>query len=183
MKKFLVAICAVGVLFSGCGSNKPAEKPAPVQQAAPAKVLNLGMRVDQFKAKFEVEAKKSDLHDDFNLSDMKMEDENFAWVISDKMVIGGKIDKANGLIEWIIILSEFKTPDDFLKASLCYAIVMEVLNPELEVKDRGELMRELKLVDEIEITGEAVRGNVRYKSILDPNKDLKFIAAAKDVKL
>lgn len=64
MKKFLAVICAVVVLISGCGGNNTAEKPAsaPVQQAepappvAPAKVLNLGMTLEQFKQAYKKNA-------------------------------------------------------------------------------------------------------------------------------
>ena len=138
MKRFLIAICAAGLLFSGCGSNKPVEKPAPkvetpapapVQQAAPDKVLNLGMTLEQFKAAYNENIAKfaPETGWNINLGNLKqgIDKSTFEYQITPNVSMFVFIETNTGFINQILILMfRAANEDEITAAMLAYGMIM-----------------------------------------------------------
>lgn len=167
---------------------QPVQQAAPAPPAAPAKVLNLGMTLEQFKLNFASAANQAGLVG-LNIDRLQRETGNvqdiFSGKFSDTMAIQGAIDKSSGLVKEVWLLSQPQISEEMTSTLLTYATICVASNPNLKPSECGALLTELKLNERIgelaQENAEAVRGNVRYTAILMPNGILQLIAAAKDI--
>ena len=179
MKKFLAAICAIILLLTGCGVlSEP--------------VLNLGMTFEQFKAEYNATIAEnfSETGWDISAATLKTgEDKDFfSYRFSDNVSLMGAADKDSGIMKELVVMLIPQAQNETEKALLAYITLMLMLNPELTVEQRGELIKELKLTGE-DVTdllnqndGMAVRGKVKYRTTFVKDMGvLQFIASAKDL--
>ena len=215
MKKFLVAICAATLLFSGCGNDKTAEqsKPTPkVEQTtqtpadeakvketiqattqapppAPAKVLNLGMTFEQFKAAYNAKIREIAQDVDWDISSVDLiygqYDDTFEYEFASEGILIGTVEKDTGFVKEICVMSSPKSQLESAKMFFAYTVTILILSPELNVEQRKALLTNLKLIadkiPELELSkGMAVCGNVRYTTRLIDGVFL-LTATAKDL--
>lgn len=164
---------------------QPVQQAAPAPPAAPAKVLNLGLTLDEFKRNYRNNALILS-GKDFNIDNAQLKigeaQDVFQCNVTANCIVMGAIDKSNGLIKesWVLC-----SPDGILDGLIAYGLIMSVVNPELTTDQRGELMTELKLPDRIKelfnSEGRAIRGNVRYMTGYIPKSGFMFSASAKDI--
>lgn len=194
----MATIYAATFLLIGCGSNKNVEQPTPVQQAeptppaAPAKVTNLGMTFEQFKAAYNAMIAENFPSTGWDISSATLknvEDKDiFIYKFNDNVGLMGEIDKNSGMVKEALVAFIPKTKSETENALVAYVTLMLTLSPELTVEQRGDLIRELKLIGE-DVTdllnqndGVAVRGNIRYRTTFFKERGvLQFIASAKDI--
>ena len=221
MKKFLVAICAATLLFSGCGNDKTAEqsKPTPkVEQTtqtpadeakvketiqattqapppAPAKVLNLGMTFEQFKAAYNAKIAEYAPETGWDVSSMllgykKNHDSLFSYKFNERIAMIGVADENSSMIKKVIIASKPQNQTDYETALVIYLLVISTISPEISYDDRSKLFEELRLWEDFSDTykdlsqqgNETLRGNVKYSTAYDiEKKAFHFWASAKDL--
>lgn len=225
MKKFLATICAATFLLTGCGSNKNAEQPTPVQQTeptppvttnveptnqsptyedkakeiikninqaqpiVPAKVTNLGMTLEQFKAAYNAKIREISQEVDWDISSLDLiygqYDDMFEYDFSSEGILFGTVEKDTGLVKEVCVMSSPKDLVESSKMSFAYGVVILTLSPELSREQRRVLWDNLKLtadkIPELELSrGIVVCGNVRYTTQFSAGIFL-FTATAKDL--
>ena len=194
--KGLVTVFFV-LIFFAAGSNKTSTKTTtqnpPAQQAtqkpadeakiketiqattqapppAPAKVLNLGMTVDQFKVAFASAASSYGVPD-LNINGVRYlqgsVQDSLRYDFSPNVSFVGIVNKSTGMIRSVDVMFTPRTNDDVLNAFLVYGIFMTIFNPELTPDERNALFDELclvedKILDLKDVSPKAIRGNRRY---------------------
>lgn len=153
---------------------------------APTKILNLGMTLDEFK-----QAYKSNsiaiTGKQFSIDNAQVKvgfaQDVFQCNITPNLIVMGAIDKSTGLIKesWVLC-----SPDEILDGLIAYGLIISVVNPELTTEQRGELMLELKIMDErikelSNGTVNTIRGNVKYTTGYIPQRGFMFTASARDL--
>ena len=182
MKRFLVAICAATLLFSGCGSDKPAEKPAPkvetpapapVQQSAPVKFPDLGMTVAQFKNAFATVASSYGIPQ-FNINNAVYQQgsvqDMLEYKFSANVDLFCQVNKSNGLIRTANVTLIPLVDGDATIAFMAYEILVTIFNPELTQDERNALFDELCLTEDKilalqDSSPKAIRGNRKYSVV------------------
>lgn len=174
------------LLLTGCGVS--VEK---VPKQSSEQVLDLGMTFEQFKAAYNATIAENFPSTGWDISSVTLKSAEykdvFFYRFDDNVELMGATNKNSGMVKEALVALIPKTKKEMEEALVAYLTLMLTLNPELTVEQRGELIKELKLVGE-DVTdllnkndGMAVRGNVRYKTTFDAdNGVLYFIASAKD---
>jgi len=79
-------------------------------------------------------------------NNLKIDGNNFSYKITDKIKIAAKVSK-NNFVREVVVTAAPKTTDESFQALNCYGLVIATLNPELNQDKRGEVLRELKLLE------------------------------------
>lgn len=166
-------------------ANKPAPQPTP----APAKVVNLGMTLEQFKQIYRSNSLRI-TGKEFSIDNAQVKiggvQDVFQSKVSDDVIVMGSIDKANGLIKEVWVLCGLSDVEKITDGLIAYGIIMSILNPELTTDQRGDLMIELKLMSERvtdlqDTPSKAMRGNIRYSASIISVGALMMSASPKDL--
>ena len=170
MKKFLAAILATGILFTGCGNENPVPStPKKVEQVEVRDAADLGMTFEQFATSLQVNS--SNFGMPLSIHDTKFtpgsEKNGYTCNILQNLSLMAAVDKNTGMITIVELFATPKTTDDLLNMVFAYGTVMSILNPELSQDQRGEILQQLYLTPEKlpqlkETGGRVVRGNVKY---------------------
>ena len=184
------------------GAIETAEKPTPTPQPAPksapppkpAKVLNLGMTFEQFKAAYDAKIAEYAPETGWDVSASALtigeKQDVFMWQFSERVALMGMVDKTTGLLKNLVVMSSPQNQTDYEAAMLAYGLAITVLNPELNYGQRSELLEELHIFDALYDTFmdlkqrnfSAFRGNVKYETgYLAEKGALHFWASAKDL--
>lgn len=167
--------------------NKPMQTPS--KSVEPEKNLNLGFTAEQFRAKFNDVVVKSDVDKFFLIGNTTLQtgsaQDIFQYNFSENLILQGSIDKSNGLVKEVWFFSSPKTNVESMQLLTAYALLIGTVNPELNLTERGNLLKELKISSsEIESLktskGIAFRGNVKY-TVQFLDGIFQFIASAKDI--
>lgn len=188
MKKLLITFCMAIFLLTGCSLSIGN---TPRQPESSAQVANFGMTFEQFKAAYNAMITENFPSTGWDISSVTLESAKdkdvFIYKFDDNVGLMGATDKNSGMVKEVLVVLVPKTQNEMGKALLAYVTLMLTLSPELTVEQRGELIKELKLVGE-DVTdllnqndGVAVRGNVIYRTkFIKERGVLHFIASAKE---
>lgn len=156
--------------------DPPVTESAPVK-LSPARVLDLGMTLDEFKATYNLNAMSRNVPQ-LMLNNVETEDDAFANKFTAGFWLMGYVDKTTGNVKEIVIMEAL----DFLDskpAALAFLIMVETLSPELTKAERAAILDEFSARPKYSST---IRGNVRYGTLLsDGGKILNLSAEAKDL--
>lgn len=188
MKKILATIFVISLILTGCMSTEKESK----QTESSAQVLNLGMTFEQFKTAYNANIAENFSVTGWDISETKLKSgeytDTFMYKFNENVALLGSAEKNSGTMIEVMVLEISHKQADIEKAMAAFVNLMLTLSPELTVEQRGQLIKELKLVgddiDEVlnQNDGVAVRGNVKYVTTFDKDKGvLYFIATAKDL--
>lgn len=96
---------------------------------------------------------------------LTLDGENFSYAVTNVINFEGKVDAENNFVREVTVTAVPKTTDESFQALNCYGLVIATLNPELDQDKRGEILRELKLLETNvnENTGAStVSGRINY---------------------
>ena len=171
--------------FVGEATSKPI-----VVTPQSAKVTNLGMTFEQFKANYNEKIATMASETNWDVSDLTLtigeQKDVFVWKIGERVAMMGTIEKITGKIVDVVVMSKPKNETDASMALLAYCLVIATFNPELNIEQRSILLDELKLTaDKISTLQQkenvAVRGAVRYSTnYVSAIGAYHFFASAKD---
>ena len=174
--------------------SQPAQVVAPVQKPAPAKVLNLGMTFEQFKAAYNAKIAEYVPETGWDVSATTLisgtGQDVFMWQFMEQVALMGMVDKSTGMVKNLVVMALPQNQTDYEGAMVVYTLVITVLNPELNYGQRSELLGELHIFDTLYDTFtdlqhhnfDALRGNVKYQTDYIAEKGaFNFWASAKDL--
>ena len=78
-------------------------------------------------------------------NNLKVDGDNFSYNITEKIKIAAQVE--NNFVREVTVTAAPKTTDESFQALNCYGLVIATLNPELNQDKRGEVLRELKLLE------------------------------------
>ena len=110
-------------------------------------------------------------------SKLQLDGENFSYDVTDNLKFSAQIE--NNFVREVDITATPKTTDDSFQAINCFGLVIATLNPELNQDKRGDVLRELKMLDNAlsnDLNESAVRGRITYGV---KNSDGKIIFTAR----
>lgn len=202
IKYFLIfcVVCGVVNALAGCGTNNtdapaapkesaPAPKIETVKQPDPPKVTSFGMTLAQFQQAYKSNSVAITGHE-FSIDDAQVKvgaaQDVFQKKFSDNVIVMGNIDKASGLVKEAWVLVSPTSADVMMDALITYGLIISVVSPELTTDQRGNLMLELKIMDErikelANGNAQAIRGNVKYSTGVVKKGVFMFSASAKDL--
>ena len=114
-------------------------------------------------------------------NNLKIDGNNFSYKITDKIKIAAKVSK-NNFVREVIVTAAPKTTDESFQALNCFALVAATLNPELNQDKRGEIFRELQMLDktaDTDLNTSTTKGKITY-SIKNISGKLIFTAQIND---
>lgn len=168
----------------------PAPAPAPAPAPKPAKVADLGLTFDEFKARYNANIAEIAPETGWDISGTQLQVKDgksaFMHTFNQNVVMVGTADNATGKLTSVIVTSTPRSEDDGAAALLAYGLVIMTLSPEIDYLGRGELLSTLKLHNEEQIRsltqsdGLAQRGNVLYRTTYVAGQGMfHFIATVK----
>ncbi|MBQ7197748.1 MAG: hypothetical protein IJS29_00640 [Selenomonadaceae bacterium] len=110
-------------------------------------------------------------------SKLQLDGENFSYDVTDNLKFSAHIE--NNFVREVDITATPKNTDDSFQAINCFGLVIATLNPELNQDKRGDVLRELKMLDNAlsnDLNETAVRGRITYGV---KNSDGKIIFTAR----
>lgn len=121
---------------------------------------------EEFREKFNASAQKLAPNLDLAINaPLTVEDKNFAYEFTSKLKLSGTIDAAGQITE-LKIFTEPKTKDESFQTINVLGLLIATLNPELDVDDRSEVFRDLRMLKEVSTEGSydwtTTRGRVKY---------------------
>ena len=139
------------------------------------------MTPEQFREKFNTSAKRLAPNLGIEIAEpFKVEDKNFSHEFAPKLELVGTVDGEN-IIE-LKIFAEPKTKDESFQTINVLGLLIATLNPELDVDDRSEVFRDLRMLKEVSTEGTydwtTSRGRVKYSVHADKG-DVTFTAELK----
>lgn len=109
--------------------------------------IGQGMSPEIFRNKFNVSAQK--LAPNLNLTiDETFDDKNFSHEFAPKLKIVGSVD-GDGNVSELKIFAEPKNQDESFQTLNVLGLLIATLNPELDAEDRGEVMRDLRMLKNV----------------------------------
>ena len=131
------------------------------------------MTPEQFREKFNTSAKRLAPNLGIEIAEpFKVEDKNFSHEFAPKLELVGTVDGEN-IIE-LKIFAEPKTKDESFQTINVLGLLIATLNPELDVDDRSEVFRDLRMLKEVSTEGSydwtTSRGRVKYSVHADKGK-------------
>ena len=139
------------------------------------------MTPEQFREKFNAASKKLAPNLGIEIAaPFKVEDKNFSHEFTPKLKLVGSVDGEN--ISVLKILTAPETKDESFQTINVLGLLIATLNPELDVDDRSEVFRDLRMLKEISTEGSydwsTTRGHVKYSVHADKG-DVTFTAELK----
>ena len=131
------------------------------------------MTPEQFREKFNTSAKRLAPNLGIEIAEpFKVEDKNFSHEFAPKLELVGTVDGEN-IIE-LKIFAEPKTKDESFQTINVLGLLIATLNPELDAEDRGEVLRDLRMLKEVSTEDSydwsTSRGRVKYSVHADKGK-------------
>lgn len=181
IEKIIAAIIVmlVVVTFAKRMDSAPS-KPVMIEplKAPPAKVLDLGMTLEEFTATYNLNAMARNVPQ-LMLKNVEMEQDAFSNKFIDGFWLLGYVDKTTGKVTRIM-LAETPSTLGSKPAALAFLIMVETLSPELTKEERAAILN--KFSDRPKYSS-TIEGNVRYTTHLsEGGMILNFSAEAKDLK-
>ena len=139
------------------------------------------MTPEQFREKFNAASKKLAPNLGIEIAEpFKVEDKNFSHEFTPKLKLVGSVDGEN--ISELKILTAPETKDESFQTINVLGLLIATLNPELDVDDRSEVFRDLRMLKEVSTEGSydwtTTRGHVKYSVHADKG-DVTFTAELK----
>ena len=139
------------------------------------------MTPEQFREKFNAASKKLAPNLGIEIAaPFKVEDKNFSHEFTPKLKLVGSVDGEN--ISVLKILTAPETKDESFQTINVLGLLIATLNPELDVDDRSEVFRDLRMLKDVSTEGSydwtTSRGRVKYSVHADKG-DVTFTAELK----
>lgn len=139
------------------------------------------MTPEQFREKFNAASKKLAPNLGIEIAaPFTVEDKNFSHEFTPKLKLVGTVDGEN--ISALKILTAPETKDESFQTINVLGLLIATLNPELDVDDRSEVFRDLRMLKEVSTEGSydwtTSRGRVKYSVHADKG-DVTFTAELK----
>lgn len=166
-----------------------ADAEAKAKAEADAKATTLGYGLDELQKRFNAAA--TEFQSDFKVNSLQETEGEFQntyqYQFTNRLGLLGTINKDNHLIKEVTILGQ---GDGTLKSGMdlmaSMGIVIAATNPEISKDDRGNILKELGLLDKStdinDIDKSTVRNNVRYHIMSIPSVGIMFIASNPNLK-
>ena len=145
------------------------------------KPFEQGISPETFREKYNTAAKR--LAPNLNLTideTLTVDGKNFTHEFTPNLKLVGTLDGDN--ISALKIFTEPKNQDESFQVINVLGLLIATLNPELDAEDRGEVMRDLRMLKEVSTEGTydwtTTRGRVTYSVHADKGKST-FTAALK----
>ena len=102
----------------------------------------------EFVSRYNQQAKKLAPRLGLNIDEEKISVDGkiFQYSFTDNLAISAQVN-ANDFVDAVTITAEPKNTDDSFQAINSFGLVVATLNPELDVEDRGEILRELQMLE------------------------------------
>ena len=140
-----------------------------------SKGFEQSLTTEEFREKFNASAQK--LAPNLNLAinaPLTVEDKNFTYEFTPKLKLVGTVDGEQ--ITELKIFAEPKTKDESFQTINVLGLLIATLNPELDVDDRSEVFRDLRMLKEVSTEGSydwtTTRGRVKYSVHADSGKSI-----------
>ena len=129
---------------------------------------------EEFQTKYNAAAQRLAPNLDMTIDKpLNVEDKNFDYEFSPKLKLSGTVDDA-GQITALKLFAEPTNQDESFQALNALGLLIATLNPELDAEDRGEVMRDLRMLKEVSTEGTydwtTTRGRVEYSVHADKGK-------------
>ena len=140
------------------------------------------MTPEQFREKFNAAAKKLAPNLGIEIAEpLTVANENFSYEFTPKLKIVGAVDGEK--ITALKIFTEPTTKDESFQTINVLGLLIATLNPELDIDDRSEVLRDLRMLKEVSTEGSydwtTTRGRIKY-SVHADNGKVVFTAAESD---
>ena len=123
------------------------------------------MTPEQFREKFNASAKRLAPNLELEISEpFKVDEKNFSHEFTPKLKLVGTLDGEK--ISELKIFTAPETKDDSFQTINVLGLLIATLNPELDAEDRGEVLRDLRMLKEVSTEDSydwsTTRGHVKY---------------------
>ena len=115
-----------------------------------------------------------------NEEKLTLDGENFSYKFTETLEIAAQIE--NTFVKEVTITAEPKNTDDSFQAINSFGLIIATLNPELNQDKRGDILRELKMLDNSisdDLNTSTVSGRITY-SVKNSSGKLTFTAQIND---
>ena len=139
------------------------------------KGFEIRMTPEDFREKFNASAQKLAPNLDVKINEpLTVEDKNFSHEFSPRLKLVGTL---NGeFISELKIFAEPENQDESFRVINVLGLLIATLNPELDAEDRGEVMRDLRMLKEVSAEGvydwTTNRGMINYSVHNDSGKSI-----------
>lgn len=139
-------------------------KPASVEQTP---IYTIGLTPEEFKAKFNAQSSESGLTINTLETESGEKQNAFKYAFSKNLALAASVNKVDGSIRDISIIAQpVKDRNQNFNIFLSFGYLIQAINPELKPDDRGQMLRELGLLDKnLDVTkldNRIIRGNNEY---------------------
>ena len=136
---------------------------------------------EQFREKFNAAAKRLAPNLGVEISEpLTVDDKNFSYEFTSKLKLIGTVDGEE--ITALKIFTEPATKDESFQTINVLGLLIATLNPELDIDDRSEVLRDLRMLKEVSTEGSydwtTTRSRIEYSVHADKGK-VTFTAAIK----
>ena len=137
------------------------------------KDFELGMTPENFREKFNTSAKRLAPNLDLTIdAPFTVDGKNFTYEFTPKLKLVGTNDGEK--ISALKIFAAPETKDESFQTINIFGLLIATLNPELDAEDRGEVLRDLRMLKEVSTEGTydwtTTRKNVEYSVHTDKGK-------------
>ena len=137
------------------------------------KDFELSMTPEQFREKFNASAKRLAPNLEIEIAEpFKVDDKNFSYEFNSTLKIVGTTDGEK--ISELKIFTEPTTKDESFQTINVLGLLIATLNPELDAEDRGEVLRDLRMLKEVSTEDtydwSTTRAHVKYSVHSDKGK-------------
>ena len=119
----------------------------------------------EFCSRYNQQAKKLAPRLGLNIDEEKISDEKiFLYKFTDNLEISAQMNE-NNFVDEVKITATPQNTDDSFQTINCFGLVVATLNPELNQEDRGEILRELKMLEgkiSDDSTSSTTKGAISY---------------------
>ncbi|MBR4641301.1 MAG: hypothetical protein IKO74_01110 [Selenomonadaceae bacterium] len=141
--------------------------------------FELNWTPEEFREKFNASAKRLAPNLGLTIDEpLTVEDENFTHEFTPKLKLVGILDGEK--ISELKIFTEPTNQDESFQTLNVFGLLIATLNPELDAEDRGEVMRDLRMLKEVSTEGSydwtTSRGLITYSVHADKGKVVFAVA-------
>ena len=137
-----------------------------------SKGFEQSLTVNEFREKFNAASKRLAPNLNIELGELKLDDKNFTYEFSPTLKLVGTVDGEQ--ITALKIFTEPKNQDESFQTINVLGLLIATLNPELDAEDRGEVLRDLRMLKEVSTEGSydwtTTRSGVKYSVHADKGK-------------
>ncbi|MBR4904565.1 MAG: hypothetical protein IKZ53_07815 [Selenomonadaceae bacterium] len=137
------------------------------------KGFEIRMTPEEFREKFNASAQRLAPNLGLKIEEtLKVEDKNFTYEFTPKLKLVGTLEDEK--ISELKIFTEPTNQDESFQTINVLGLLIATLNPELDAEDRGEVMRDLRMLKEVSTEGTydwtTNRGLIKYSVHADKGK-------------